>query len=402
MHKMVTVLVTVLISTTALAEISVGNYVFEAERSTFDLPLPNTVIDVTSGATGNGNIGAVVIRSTSNSCPGNAIKVKFFRGNDPGDLTMIAERGPFPITDILMKVDLVPPVAVQQGDLIGITHLQTCARAMGQGTTVSKSSYQYAGDITSTVGVFANWLPGFALAAYGAETSTSGVRTQVIVVAGVAQGQGGSLFKTDLFFSNLRSRRSAGRLVFHRAGVTGSSSDPSFPFSVEPTGSVTFPNFVGTSLGLSNVVGSIDVYTTVGFEPPAVTARIYDDPGTGGTKGFTVDALKVEEALQTFQNAALFTPISNNYRMNIGIRTLAAGEIQFLHLSAGGASRAFVTKNYPADYFIQDSAAAVTGVQPQPCDHIVVYSQQTAFYAYGSIIDNANNDPSLQVARHLK
>lgn len=401
MRKTVAVLVTLFLSTTALAEISVGNYVLGTDSSTINFAVPNTVIDLNSGATGAGNIGAVVIRSSTNNCPGNAFKVKFFRGS-VGSMTMTAERGPFAITNSLTKVALVPPVPVQQGDVIGITELQNCTGTVGQKTAAFKNAYHYEGDITSTSGLTPSWLPNFALAAYGAESMTSEVRTQVIIVAGVAQGQGSSLFKTDLLLANLRGTRAAGRLVFHRAGVAGSPSDPSFAFSVEPQRTVTYPNFVGTRLGLSNVVGSIDVYTTVGFEAPIINARIYDDPGSGGTKGFTMDALKIEEALQPFHNAVLFAPINTSYRINIGIRTLEAGQIQFLHLDANGSTRAFVTKNYPADYFIQDSASIFTGVPWQPGDQIIVYSQQKSFYAYASVIDNGNNDPSVQVAKHLE
>jgi hypothetical protein len=165
---------------------------------------------------------------------------------------------------------------------------------------------------------------------------------------------------------------------------------------------LTFPNFVATNLGRSGV-GSVDVFTTIGFEPPNIAVRIYDDAGASGTKGFTLEALTPAAALQPFENALLFAPQdTTNFRMNLGVRTLEATEVQFLQLDKDGNQRAFVTKNYGANYFLQGLVRDFTGVDPSPGDTIIVYSQQKAFFAYGSIIDNRTNDPSVQVGRHLK
>jgi hypothetical protein len=61
---------------------------------------------------------------------GDTLKIKFFRRI--GDtLTMIAERGPYSVLPEVVvsgsnSVGLVPEVAVQQGDLIGVTRLSGC------------------------------------------------------------------------------------------------------------------------------------------------------------------------------------------------------------------------------------------------------------------------------------
>lgn len=390
----------ILLAAGAGAETTIGNYLLSTNSSTVNFPQPNTVIDVSSGATANGNIGAVAVRFNRSECTGAAFKVKFFRraGND---YNMTTERGPFAITGSLTKVVMTPPVPVLQGDVLGITELKECAGTVGQTPLLFKNAYHFQGDITTTSSLDARWLPSFALAAYGAESAASEIRTQVIIAAGAAAGVGGSSFKTDIFLGNLRGTRSAGRLVYHPAGVGGSPSDPSYAFAVDQQRSLNLPNFVGTTLGRSGV-GSIDVYTTIGFEAPTIAARIYDDAGAAGTKGFTLEGLTPSSALQPFENAILFTPLGPGFRMNMGVRTLEATEVQFLHLDASGTQRAFVTKSYPADYFIQGLVRDFTGVNPQPGDTVIVYSQQKPFFAYGSIIDNASNDPSVQVAKHLK
>ncbi|HVE70543.1 MAG TPA: hypothetical protein VNI54_04175 [Thermoanaerobaculia bacterium] len=200
----------------------------------------------------------------------------------------------------------------------------------------------------------------------------------------------------------LRVGRSEGKLVYHPAGTSGTVGDPAVNFVIDPQRNVTLPNFVATNLGI-NGLGSVDVYTTIGFEPPIAAVRIYDDAGAAGTKGFTLDALPLDAALQPFENALLFAPNdTTRFRMNLGVRTMEATEVQFLHLDAAGFQRAFVRRDFPADYFIQGLVRDFTGVDVQAGDQIIVYTQQKAVFAYGSIIDNAANDPSVQVAKHLK
>ncbi|HUO84364.1 MAG TPA: hypothetical protein VM534_04540, partial [Thermoanaerobaculia bacterium] len=76
---------------------TLGNYVFRPNSSAVNRPIPFTIIDLGSGATGAGTIGAVAFHwSSGASCP-NAMKVKFFRRTH-SNFTMIAERGPFSVT----------------------------------------------------------------------------------------------------------------------------------------------------------------------------------------------------------------------------------------------------------------------------------------------------------------
>ena len=380
----------------------VGHYTLATNAFTENLPLPYTVIDASSGATTSGSVAAVALRFGSHACPGSAFKIKFFRKSGTA-LTMTAERGPFAVTSGLMKVALAPAVPVQAGDLIGVVRLADCAAPQGQASLLA-NAYQFGGDVTAAdmASPTATWLPGFALAAYGAENANAEVLTHVIMVAGATAGSGGSSFKTDLSLTTLRQHRSQGRIVYHPAGTSGTPGDSSVAFGVEPTQSVRMGNFVATQLGRSGV-GSVDVYTSLGFEAPIAAVRIYDDAGAAGTKGFTMDALTPSAALQPYENAALFAPQDvTRFRMNLGIRTLGAGEVQFLHLDQGGNLRALVKKSYPANYFIQGLVRDFTGLNPNGGDMILVYSTETAFFAYGSIIDNTTNDPSVQVARHVK
>jgi hypothetical protein len=393
-------LLSLVLAVAATAQVSVGNYPLEPLTFTVS-PVPITIVDLSSGATGTGTINTVAVRVFARECTG-GFKVKFFtRGGD--SLTQFAERGPFNVTAPLMKVALTPPVDVPANALIGVTQLQACAPMTGQSSITGKSAVRFSGDVTSGQINAGTTLENYALAAYGASSPDAQVRTQIVIAAGAAQGSGGALFKTDLFLGNTREANAKGTFVYHPAGTSGTSSDPSFPFDVAPITAVTLGNFVGQSLGRTGL-GSIDVYTTIGYDPPTLTARIYDDAGAAGTKGFTFDAFQPHEALQPFENAMLFGPPDARFRMNLGIRTLdQGGEIQISHYDSAGRARVFgIRKTYPANYFIQDSVANITGFAPQPGDFILLYSQQIPYFAYAALTDNANNDPSVQVAKHLK
>jgi hypothetical protein len=363
---------------------------------------PNTVIDLTAPMDEQGTIGTIAIRSNGFACE-NGFKVKFFRRNG-NSLTSIAERGPFSPAGGLTTVDLVPAVALEKNDLIGIVSLQSCMVASGQTPVVSAEAIQFPGDITSGNLTTGTRLPYFALAAYGARDFHAEVRTQVIIVAGAAAGAGGSQFRTDVFLTAPRQNFSSGHFVYHREATVGVNDDPSVKFDLEPGGSKTIPNIIGTSLGLSGK-GSVDVYTQIGFEPPIVAARVYDDGGAAGTKGFAFDAQKLSEAVQPGQQGVLFTPQDKaRFRMNVGIRTLdVATQIDFIVLTSTGAVRGVVTHSYPANYYIQpDLNGLLNGMATQPGDTILVSPVEAAAFVYGSIIDNATNDPSLQLAKPLQ
>lgn len=401
MRRIPFVLTMFLVSIPAAAQ-SIGNYVLYPNSSAANLARPYTIIDVSSPATTAGTIGAVAIRANS-PCT-NGFKVKFFHLSG-STFTPFAERGPFDITGPLTTVTITPPVAVVPGDVIGIVALQDCASPVGQVPLLFRNAAQFQGEVTTpvTLGDAAQVLLSYAVAIYGAPSRNSEIRTQIIPAAGAAQGAFGASFKTDIFITNTRSTRSAGRLVYHPENTSGTPDDPTFPYIVDARTSLTYPNFIQTTLGLQGK-GSIDVYTTIGYEPPSVSARIYED-GSAGTKGFTLEGLTEPEALTIFESGVLFGPIDPaKYRMNIAWRTLNNGaRLEFQLWGSNGVSRGFANNVYPANFYGQtDFTTLFGGVTPQAGDTIIVIPREGSAYVIGSIIDNNSNDPSAQVAKQLK
>jgi hypothetical protein len=395
--------VLVLCSASGFAQ-TAGNYVLRPNATVPDLAEPFTVIDTTSTFTATGPVSAVVVRSFTAPCA-NAFKVKFFRESG-GVFTPYAERGPFDITGTLTKVTLSPAVSVQAGDLLGVVALSNCAEFRGQSPLPAESALIFAGDVSSPVNASAAvaQLPNFALAAYAAPSSNAEVRTTVLVAAGSAQGAFGSSFRTDVFLTNPRRNASEGRLVFHPEGQVGVPTDPSWPYHIEFAESLILPNFVMENLRQVGK-GSIDVYTTIGFEPPQVAARIYET-SSSGTKGFAMDAVPEDEALDAGPGdvGVLFTPVNPSaFRMNMGYRTLNAATVIVFQLVRGnGVVAAARDVSVAANTYQQVDVAQFFNTPLLPGDTILLFTRQGAAYVYGSIIDNLSNDPSFQLARPLE
>ncbi|HET8798021.1 MAG TPA: hypothetical protein VFO89_10050 [Thermoanaerobaculia bacterium] len=391
------------LSLPTLAEIRIGHYVLLGADLQDSAATPYTVVDISSPASENGTINAVAVRTGGGVCT-DAFRIRFFRPGG-GVMTLFADRGPFSINNAnLVKVAMTPPVHLLRGDLIAVTALKPCMRAAGQALTPEASALRFPGASDFYDLGAGTTLENYALAVYGAASASAQVRTQVIVVAGAARGANDSLFKTDIFLANPRNAPSAGHLVYHPEGVSDTGSDSRIDFSMEPARSRTYEDFVSV-IGRSGGKGSVDIYTTIGFEPPYAGARVYDDAGPqNGTKGFSFDALTPAEALQPFRQGVLFTPADETrFRMNVGIRTLDdPATIDFLLLDLEGGQRALATKTYPRNYYTQIDAAGLLGVAPRAGDTIIVYPKTAPVFVYGSIIDNRSNDPSIQFAKVLQ
>ena len=111
---------------------------------------PVTLIDLSNPANASGNLTNASFTWSATPCPA-AAKIKFFRPTPNGSFAFLAERGPYDITALTSFVFLSPPVAVQAGDLIGITRLTTCGSPVGQTPGAPQGLLGFAADVTSTV-----------------------------------------------------------------------------------------------------------------------------------------------------------------------------------------------------------------------------------------------------------
>jgi hypothetical protein len=126
-----------------------------------------TMISVIYEANTTGFVTTATFGWSSTPCPA-AVKIKFFRTLGFGYFNYVTERGPFDVTSpftpagtvppVIQTVPLDPPVALQKGDVIGITNLTTCGgptwSVVGVPLPGVPPTWSYAvdGDVISGVG----------------------------------------------------------------------------------------------------------------------------------------------------------------------------------------------------------------------------------------------------------
>ena len=361
-----------------------------------------TDIDLVSPANATGTVSSVHVYWSSSGCT-NAMKIKFFRRSG-NTLTMTAERGPFTPAGGDNTIAMSPVVPVQQGDLIGVARIANCGNAGTFFGFPSAGNVVFASDVTGSVDITTGFLSGSPLALGGTGTATEQLRGFIPVVGSTA-GSSGSNFKTSLqllFGAPTSSGSITGKLVFHPASASGTSSDPTITYNVGAGQVVTFPDIVAT-FGRSGL-GSVDLITTPAATKPVIITRVFNDAGTLGTSGLTEDVIDPSDArvIQGGFTGFLVTPVDpTKTRFNIGVRTGASGaNLTAVLRDTNGTVLKTVTKSYLPNWFEQvDSTSffAGTAVGANQSIAITVTIGGSAI-VYGSTTDNISNDPNIQFA----
>ena len=365
---------------------------------------PVTLIDLSNPANASGNLTNAAFTWSVTPCPA-AAKLKFFRPTPSGGFSFLAERGPYDVTSLTSFVILSPPVAVQAGDLIGITRLTTCGSPVGQTPGATQGLIGFASDVTSGVTASQGSLfPNATLSAQATGTVTqpppSVEPAAIIPVVGSTPGAlGQAFFRTSVQLFNPGTTRMTGRLVYHPAGASASSTDSALLYVLEPGETRAIPDLL-PAMGLTGL-GSLDVVTDAGTATPLFVVRVFNDGGAAGTTGFTEEAVKPAEALVAGERGFLIAPPDAAlYRFNVGVRTLGSGAtLAITARNAAGTITRTLTRTYPPNYFEQrDSASFLNGAAVAANESITIQIVSGSAIVYGATVDNRTNDPSLQFA----
>ena len=366
---------------------------------------PVTLIDLSNPANASGNLTNASFTWSVTPCPG-AAKIKFFRPSPNGTFVFLAERGPFDIASLTSFVFLSPPVAVQAGDLIGITRLTSCGSPVGQTPGAMQGLIGFPGDVTSTVTTSQGALfPNATLSAQATGTVTQpppSVEPAAIVpaVASTPGALGQAFFRTSVQIFNPGTTRMTGRLVYHPAGASAAANDPFLAYVVEAGETRSIADLL-PAMGLTGL-GSLDVVTDTGTATPLLLVRVFNDAGAGGTTGFVEESVAPAQALVAVERGFLVGPPDTAlFRFNVGLRTLGSGAtISITVRDAAGVVTRTITRTYPANYFEQrDSASFLNGVPIGANESIAVQILSGSAIVYGATVDNHTNDPSLQLAK---
>jgi len=366
---------------------------------------PVTLIDLSNPANASGNLTDASFTWSATPCPA-AAKIKFFRPSPNGSFVFLAERGPFDVGSLTSFVFLSPPVAVQAGDLIGITRLTTCGSPVGQTPGAAQGLIGFASDVTFNVTASQGSLfPNATLSARATGNVTqpppSTEPAAVVPVVGSTPGAlGQAFFRTSVQLFNPGSIRMTGRLVYHPAGAPAMAGDPFLSYSLEPGETRAIGDLL-PAMGLTGL-GSLDVFPDTGTATPFLLVRVFNDAGAGGTTGFVEEAIPPARALVAVETGFLISPPDTAlYRFNVGVRTLGSGAtIAITVRNSAGAVTRTLTRTYPANYFEQrDSASFLGGPSIGANESIAVQIVSGSAIVYGATVDNHTNDPSLQLAK---
>src|SRR5437867_4600194 len=201
-------------------------------------PVVITAIDLADPASQTAALTSAAFTWSTSPCPA-ALKIKFFRQAPNGTLLLLTERGPFDVTSLTQFVFLNPSVAVQPGDHIGIARLTACGSPVGQTPGAAQGFVALAGDVSTLAPGQGTSLPNATLSAQATGNVTqppaSPNPAAVVTVVGSTPGAlGGSFFRTTLQLHNPRTGTISGHLVYHPQGTSGSASDPSVFYSLQP------------------------------------------------------------------------------------------------------------------------------------------------------------------------
>jgi hypothetical protein len=396
--------VLLLTSASLFAQLTIGNsFSTSPNASDLNIAAVRTDVDLTGPASGTGTVTSVHVYWSQAGCS-NGIKIKFFRRSG-NTLTMTAERGPFSSVGADNAFVMSPAVAVQQGDLIGVARVASCGNPGSFSFGFPSAGFvAFPSDVTGSVDMSSAAASGSPLALSGSgPVATEQIRGYIPVVGSTAGGLG-SNFKTSmqlLFGAPTSSGSITGKLVFHPAGASGNSSDPTLSYTVAAGQVVTFPDVVA-AFGRSGL-GSVDLIAAPSATKPVIITRVFNDAGVLGTAGLTEEVIDPSDprVIPAGFTGFLVTPVDpTKTRFNIGVRTFFSGAtITAVLRDTNGVALKTVTKTYLPNFFEQvDSTSFFAGTALGPNQSISITVGGGSAVVYGSTTDNTTNDPNIQFA----
>ncbi len=228
--------------------------------------------------------------------------------------------------------------------------------------------------------------------------SAPAIDSRILPVVGSTAGARGSFFRTSAQLHNATNSPMAGRIVFHRSGVSGTDSSPALSYSLSPGQTQSIADLL-PAMGRSGL-GSADIEVTAGAVP-AATVRVFNDAGAEGTMGFTEEPMRAQDALRAGGSGVLLLPADpTRFRFNLGVRTLEETTATLTVRDASGAVAVTVSRALPMTYHEQQSASAFLGLDTLPAGGSIAISVTSgSAIFYGATVDNTTGDPSLQIAR---
>jgi len=234
-------------------------------------------------------------------------------------------------------------------------------------------------------------------------------RALVFPAAGSVAGGGGSLFfRSDVTLVNYRATPQLVLAGIWPAGSTN-SLDPSVYKSItlQPNSFVTVQDFVATTLGKSNVLGSIIIipYTGTGIDPAGAIdgfSRIYTkQPGSNGTVSQPFEAVDPDTFSAVLKDEAVSLGLRQDadFRTNFGIVNVDSLQRTYKVTFIGEKLTTTLTIPVPPFGMIQQAIPAGDYGALQIVFQVTDAGQDfVSWVGYGSSTDNITGDGWVSLA----
>jgi hypothetical protein len=193
---------------------------------------------------------------------------------------------------------------------------------------------------------------------------------------------------------NAATTRATGWLIL-RAQGSEAPTTPALPYDLAAHTTVSFDDVV-ERFGYRGLA-SIDILVDKG-ELPMIVTRAYDEQD-GRTTGVSVPLVRIEEVLTRLDTAALIVPRDRGrYRFNVGIRSMNNVTVmELITRNEAGVQRHKRTITLQPNQLIQEPGDLVAGITLGANDSIEIRIESGSAVVYGTTVDNATNDSSLQL-----
>jgi hypothetical protein len=217
----------------------------------------------------------------------------------------------------------------------------------------------------------------------------------VVPAAGAGPGASGSQWQTDVTLHNAALAPALVTLSFHDAdGFVASHS-----LTVAPRETLTLESVISSVFGISTAGAVTGAIVIEGEEMTllklAVTSRTFSR-SEAGEFGQDIPAMRPDEASLTGDTAVLTGPSEiSGSRFNFGLYALEPSTIEWALVRGNGEVAAVIESDYEEGVQVQYNRGISTLLGSQPAPNDVVYARVLSgnVLPYGSIINNATNDP---------
>lgn len=223
--------------------------------------------------------------------------------------------------------------------------------------------------------------------------AVAGADSLILPVSGSGPGDFGSQWKTDLTLHNAGLEPLVLTVDFHDA--SGFVDTTTFVLLGRET--TTIEDIVLTSFGLESATGALIIS---GDELPlrklAVSNRVYND-SPDGQFGHDVAPYRVSGALRPGDTGIIPGPADPlAARFNFGIYTVENSTVEWALLRRDGTESSRVIRSYSEGVQVQyvKGIQTLLGEDPEAGDVIYARLLEGSAIVYGSIVNNATNDPS--------